>query len=66
MTTNPIGPAFDERGIGRYHDSNLIAQVAIEAHRRGDDDVVLAAIVLPGVLDRIVAIEEKDHGDARG
>lgn len=56
------GP-FDERGIGRYHDADLMAQVAVEAHRRGERDVVLAAIVLPGVLDRIVEIEES--ADAR-
>lgn len=62
MITETVGPRFDERGIGRYHDVDLMAHLAIEAHRRGDGAVVLAAIVLPGVLDRIVEIEQRSKG----
>ena len=47
-------PAFDERGIGRYHDPVLMAQVAVRAIRRGDTGAAMAAALLPGVLDVLV------------
>lgn len=51
-------PALDERGIGRYHDTELMACVAIRLGNRGEGDAALAALVLPGVLDRVVAIQD--------
>lgn len=50
-------PAFDERGVGRYHDVDLMARTAIAAYRRGDYDAARMAIVLPGVAERVAQLE---------
>ena len=49
---------FDERGIGRYDDPDLMADVAMRAHRRGDREIATMAILLPGVLAKVVEREE--------
>lgn len=59
---------FDERGVGRYHDADLMARTALMARERGNLDAARTAILLPGVLDRVAQLErggKVDQADDR-
>lgn len=55
---------FDEGGIGRWHDVEMMADVAMRARDRGDVEVSRMCVLLPGVLDRIVQIEKEREREA--
>lgn len=52
-------PSFDERGIGRFHDVDMMARVGLDAADRGDTPVARMCVILPGVLNRIIELEDE-------